>query len=64
MTGQCVLRNDSMIVTDEQSAHVNCPWCGEWTRLEFVRGHLECPVCRNPVADCCDGEKEEAPEGA
>ena len=49
---------------DEQSAHVNCPWCGEWTRLEFVRGHMECPVCRNPVSDCCDGEKEEAPEGA
>ncbi len=36
---------------------VTCPWCGQWTRLEMVRAHLECPVCRRVVYDCCDGEK-------
>ena len=41
---------------NELLAHVNCPWCGQWTRLEFVKGHMECPVCHSPVADCCDGE--------
>ena len=38
---------------------VECPWCGQVTRLEQVRGHLSCPVCKRPVADCCDGETAE-----
>jgi len=36
-----------------------CPWCGQWTRYEMVRGHYECRQCKRPVADCCDGEQEE-----
>ena len=35
---------------------ITCPWCGQWTRLEMVRSHLECPVCRRVVYDCCDGD--------
>jgi len=42
-----------------ESASRECPWCGQWTYVEIVRGHLECPVCRNPIADCCDGEVAE-----
>jgi hypothetical protein len=38
------------------SLHV-CPWCGQSTRYEFVRGHYECTSCRRPVVDCCDGER-------
>ena len=41
---------------DKNDPRKECPWCGQWTYFEVVRGHLECPVCRNPVADCCDGE--------
>ena len=29
--------------TDE---FVNCPWCGQDTKLEFVRGHYECISCK------------------
>lgn len=37
----------------------HCPWCGQYnTEWRLVRSHYECPVCRRPVADCCDGEKE------
>lgn len=36
---------------------IECPWCGEWTRLEFTRGKYVCPRCRRPVRDCCDGER-------
>jgi sarcosine oxidase delta subunit len=36
---------------------IECPWCGEWTRLEFTRGKYICPRCRRPVRDCCDGER-------
>ena len=37
----------------------DCPWCGQWTRYEMVRGHYECRQCKRVVADCCDGEQEE-----
>jgi hypothetical protein len=36
---------------------VTCPWCGQWTHLQMVRSHLECPVCRRVIYDCCDGEQ-------
>lgn len=36
---------------------INCPWCGQETRLEFVKGHYECISCKRPVYDCCDGEQ-------
>jgi hypothetical protein len=36
---------------------VMCPWCGQASRLEFVRGHYQCNSCKRPVWDCCDGEK-------
>ena len=39
--------------------HIECPWCGQWTRLELVRSHYECMACRRIVLDCCDGETEE-----
>mgnify|MGYP003123919809 CR=1 FL=1 len=39
---------------------IECPWCGQWTRLIEVRSHLECPVCRRAVYDCCDGETADA----
>lgn len=35
---------------------IDCPWCGQWTRLEIINSHYQCPSCKNPVADCCDGE--------
>jgi hypothetical protein len=35
----------------------HCPWCGEWTHYVMIRSHYECPRCRRPVADCCDGEQ-------
>jgi len=34
----------------------NCPWCGEFTHYNFVRGHYVCLRCNRPVSDCCDGE--------
>lgn len=37
----------------------NCPWCGEWTKYVMIRSHYECPRCKRPVKDCCDGEQEE-----
>ena len=37
----------------------DCPWCGEWTNYEVLRSHYICPRCKNPVADCCDGEQED-----
>ncbi len=45
---------------------IDCPWCGQATRLEQVRSHYVCTACKQPVLDCCDGEqeKEKAPEGA
>ena len=46
-------RTYGMITT---SLHI-CPWCGQSTRYEFVRGHYECMSCRRPVFDCCDGER-------
>jgi hypothetical protein len=39
---------------------LDCPWCGQITRLHFIRSHYECASCHRPVADCCDGEKAEA----
>ena len=35
----------------------------EWGRvytsyLEPIGGHYSCPVCRNTLLDCCDGEKK------
>lgn len=38
---------------------INCPWCGQDTKLEFVRGHYECISCKRPVLDCCDGEQNQ-----
>ncbi len=36
-----------------------CEWCGVYTSyLEPIRGHYSCPVCRNTLLDCCDGEKK------
>lgn len=35
----------------------DCPWCGQWTRFEFIRGHYSCISCKRPVLDCCDGEQ-------
>jgi len=42
-----------------------CPWCGQWTRLVAVAGHLQCDSCHRVVKDCCDGEmaEKEEPEG-
>ena len=36
---------------------VECSWCGEWTRLEYVNGHMSCPRCKRVLRDCCDGER-------
>ena len=41
----------------EMMSPSDCPWCGQWTRYEQVRGHYECQSCHRPVADCCDGEQ-------
>jgi hypothetical protein len=34
----------------------DCPWCGQWTRLEYVQGHYQCRNCKKVVEDCCNGE--------
>jgi hypothetical protein len=39
---------------------LDCPWCGQVTRLHWIRAHYECASCHRPVLDCCDGEKAEA----
>ena len=39
----------------------SCPWCGEHTHFELVRGHYQCLRCKRPIADCCDGEQEDTP---
>ena len=37
---------------------MDCPWCGQATRLELVKGHYQCTSCKRSVLDCCDGEQE------
>jgi len=43
----------------ETSPFIACPWCGQVTRLEFVKGHYQCTSCKTPVSDCCDGEQSQ-----
>lgn len=40
---------------------VDCPWCGQCTRLIMVHGHYECMNCHRVVSDCCNGEVADAP---
>lgn len=35
---------------------IECPWCGEATRLEYIAGHMACMRCKRVISDCCDGE--------
>lgn len=46
-------------VREEDPKAIECPWCGEWTRLEFIRSKYVCLRCWRPVRDCCDGERNE-----
>ena len=39
---------------------IDCPWCGQSTRLELVQSHYVCTSCKRAVLDCCDGEQEYA----
>lgn len=43
----------------KQNPAVDCPWCGQWTRLDFVHGHYQCSACHRVVYNCCDGEQAE-----
>ena len=43
----------------KQNEIIDCPWCGQATRLEFVKGHYQCLACKKPVYDCCDGEQNQ-----
>ncbi len=47
------------MVEQSYTDFVSCPWCGQMTRLEFVRGHYQCMSCFRPVVDCCDGEQKQ-----
>lgn len=40
-----------------ENTAIDCPWCGQWTRLEQINGHYACTSCHRPVIDCCDGEQ-------
>ena len=38
----------------------DCPWCGQYSsHFDLVHGHYQCPVCKRPVSDCCNGERVE-----
>lgn len=38
----------------------DCPWCGQYsTHFDLVHGHYQCPVCKRPISDCCNGERIE-----
>lgn len=38
--------------------YINCPWCGQDTRLEYIKGHYECLSCKRSVLDACEDELE------
>ncbi len=33
-----------------------CPNCGCEVQFVWVHGHYQCPVCKNIVISCCEGE--------
>jgi uncharacterized Zn finger protein (UPF0148 family) len=45
--------------------HVTCPWCGQVTRLEPLKGRMVCTACKQPVYDDTDDdEKTDTPDNS
>ena len=49
-------------MVDQEPGSIECPWCGQWTRTEFIQSHVICISCKRPVEDCCDGETADSTE--
>jgi len=39
-----------------------CPRCLAQIQPVSVHGHVQCPVCRLYIVECCNGERDEVPQ--
>ena len=43
---------------EQPERSVFCPNCGNEVELIWVHGHYQCPICKNVVVSCCEGESD------
>ncbi len=41
---------------------IQCPWCGQPTRVIYVHGHGQCELCGTNIDECCRGESSQSEE--